>query len=614
MMALSHLSRILLVGLLTQIFIKAAGAQGIAVSATAAWSSQIVAFWGAVLIAVRSSVRGRVMNALASIFCNLRVARRATRIIGAHSRGNWFLHSGWHNGKLRTDIVLICWRSPLDLQRLALQVSMQIEAFAFNEWDVLVLGKQLKGTSVEESTAHWIKSPHHQSLCPSKAKQTGENMFPLNETDIAEGMALLKQTPKIPVADIVQELSQKRNTQATRCTFVSEMYREMDNNQTQPSFAQVFTKVEADESPYQSLKHWTGQYGSNRGASMKSASRMYVVVHITVAAAIGLMGAASGRGLAVWLLAIRPTLQTLGTQNISGDDVILSLISIDKSVFQYETVDGSPLLAGDITSSGLSWWHLGGTLAVPFVELLLICGGWLYGALRVEKFRPSGVVGHGMLWLSTLVWFSLSLRALMSIRLRLSGRMVGLWKTAHCTHIVVGTRSLEVSVDLILNSATYSDSVLGLVATLLRDRSAETDESAAILVAECALRRPETGNLLNNHLVTEILKFQYLGDAVVLKGEPPSAVSVRGAYPWFQTSCCIVLTMLCGCVSVVYAYHGLPAWVKIIAEALLAASAGWFGTLERTAGVPHNRDTSLCFTVATLVASSVWYVGVKDMG
>jgi hypothetical protein len=46
----------------------------------------------------------------------------------------------------------------------------------------------------------------------------------------------------------------------------------------------------------------------------------------------------------------------------------------------------------------------------------------------------------------------------------------------------------------------------------------------------------------------------------------------------------------------------------------LAASAAWYGTLERTAGVPHNRDTSVCFTVATLVASSVWYVGVKDVG
>ncbi|KAL9104736.1 MAG: hypothetical protein Q9163_000348 [Psora crenata] len=598
-MSVPYQFRILLLGFITQILIKTAVAQGVVVTATAAWSSQIVAFWGAILIAVRSSVRGKVTNALSSIYCNLRVARRVMQITGALSRGNWFLHSGWHHG---------------ELQRLALQVSMQIEAFAFNEWEVLVLGKRLKGPPTAESTAHWIKSPHHESLCPSRVKHTGENMFPLNEADIAEGIALLQEMPKRPVADIVQTLSQRCNFQATRCAYVSEMYREMHNNETQASFANVFTKVDGDGSPYQSLEHWTGQYGSNRGSSMKCASRMYVVVHIMVAAAIGLMGAASGRGLAVWLLAIRPALQTLGTEKISGDDTILSLTSTDGSTFQYETGAGSPLLAGDITSSGLSWWYLGGISAVPIIELLVICAGWLYGALRVQKFPPSGVVGHGMLWLSTLVWFSLSVRALMSIRQRLSGRIVGLWRTALFTRMVVGTRSLEVAVDRILNSPIYSNSVLGLVASILCDGSEETDESSAVLVAECALRRPGVGTLLDHHLIADILKFQYLGDSVVLRGEPPTTVNVRATYPWFQTCCCITLTMLCGCVSVIYAYYLLPSWVKMIAEVLLAVSASWFGTLERTAGVPHNMDTTVCFTVATLVASSVWYVGVRDVG
>ncbi|KAL8739265.1 MAG: hypothetical protein Q9190_007866 [Brigantiaea leucoxantha] len=613
MESVTHSLRILSIGILAQIFIRAVAAQGVAVTATAAWSSQIVAFWGAILIAVRSSVRGKVTNAFSSVFCNLRVARRAAQISGALSRGNWFLHSGWHNGKLRTDVALICWRSPAELQRLALQVSMQIEAFAFNEWEVLVLGKQLKNTSTAECTAHWIKSPHHENLSPSKVKATGQNMFPLDETDIADGIALLQEVPKIPVADIVQALSQRCQLPATRCALASEMARELENNELQPSFAHVFTKTDADDSPYQSSSHWTGQFGSNRGSSMKCASRMYVMVHITVAAAIGLMGAASGRGLAVWLLAIRPTLQTLGTQSISGDDVMLSLISIDKGVFQYQTGAGSTFLAGDINSSGLSWWHLGGTLAVPTVELLIICAGWLYGALRVEKFPPSGVVGHGMLWLSTLVWLSLSVRALMSIRQRLSGRMVGLWKTAHFVRIVVGIRSLEVAVDRILQSPDYSNSVLGLVATILRDRSDNIDESEAVLVAECALRRPGTGTLLDSHLAADILKFRYSGDSIISQGEPPTTINVRSAYPWIQTCCCCILTILCGCVSVVYAYCGLPSWVKIIAEVLLAASASWYGTLERTAGVSHNRDTSVCFTVATLVASSVWYVGVRDV-
>ena len=603
-----------LVTLYSQIFYGVVAAQGVAVTATAAWSSQIVAFWGAILIAVRSSVRGKVTSAPSSIFACTRVALRVARITGVLKRGNWFLHSGWHNGKLRTDVVVICWRSPAELRKLALQVSMQIEAFAFNEWEVLVVGKQLNRESTAECTAHWIKSPHHENLCASKSKLDGSNVFPLSEEDLAEGVALLQEMPEKSVSDIVNKLTQKCDLQPSRCTFISEMYRQLENNENQPSFANVFTKVDADDSPYQTLNHWTGPYGSNRGSSMKSASRMYIMVHVTVAVGIGLMGAASGRGLAVWLLAIRPALQTLGAQSVSGDDIILSLISTDKNIFQYETGAGSQLLAGDITCSGLSRWHLGGALGVALLELLLIIAGWLYGALRVKKFPPAGVVGHGMLWLSTLVWLGLSIRALMSIRVRLGGRMVGLWKTALFSRIVVGHRNLEVSVDRILSSPTYSNSVLGLVASILRNRSDRSDEQSAILIAECALRRPATGILLDHHLVSDVLKFEYSGDSVVREGDPPTPITVRSAYPWIQTGSCVVLTMLCGCVSVVYAYYSLPSWVKIVAEVFLAASASWFGILERTAGLPHNRDTSVCFTVATLVASSVWYVGVRDVG
>ena len=49
--------------------------------------------------------------------------------------------------------------------------------------------------------------------------------------------------------------------------------------------------------------------------------------------------------------------------------------------------------------------------------------------------------------------------------------------------------------------------------------------------------------------------------------------------------------MFCGCVTVVYAYCNFPKWVKPVAEVLLAISAMWFSTLERTGGLPHNRDT-----------------------
>lgn len=317
-------------------------AQFVAISSTAAWSSQIIAFWGAILIGVRSCVSGRVVNAVSSISCSIRVTRRAAEVSRALQDGDWVLHSGWKNGRLRTDVAIICWRSQKDLRALALRVAMQTESFA-DDWEVLIVGRELKGSSGRKSSAHWIKSPRCDDLSPCKVKATAENMFPLSADDIAEGLVMLKQTPKVHPDAIAQVLHLKRDTRASRCTAFAEMQREVALTKPQPSFACHFTNVENAETPYLSLSHETGQLGSSRCAKMDCAFRMYVLVHIMVAAAVGLMGAAAGRGLAVWLMVIRPTLQTLGAEGVSGSDSILTLISIDQSIFQYETDAGSSL-------------------------------------------------------------------------------------------------------------------------------------------------------------------------------------------------------------------------------------------------------------------------------
>lgn len=307
-----RLFRLLLLVGAGQLQVQLASAQSVAVSATAAWSSQIVAFWGAILIGVRSSLGGgQVTSAISSVFSSVRVARRAADITTSLWRGDWFLESGWNNGKLRTDVALICWRSPLDLRALALRVSMQIEVFG-DSWEILALGRELKGSQAQESIIQWIKNPRYEGFCTSKVMQTGENMFPLDETDIAEGLNMLKQTTKAHADDIVQALGPKRNTSASRCTSLTEMYGGVDAMKSQTSFSYHFTKAGHAETPYVSLSHETGQYGSSRCSSMQCSFRMYFLVHMMVASAVGLMGAASGRGLAVWLMAIRPTLQTLG--------------------------------------------------------------------------------------------------------------------------------------------------------------------------------------------------------------------------------------------------------------------------------------------------------------
>ena len=84
---------------------------------------------------------------------------------------------------------------------------MQIEAFG-DDWEVLVLGRELKGSQAHDSIVHWIKSPRFEGLCTSKILQTAENMFPLDEADIAEGLDMLKQPLMISLKHLASNVTQ----------------------------------------------------------------------------------------------------------------------------------------------------------------------------------------------------------------------------------------------------------------------------------------------------------------------------------------------------------------------------------------------------------------------
>lgn len=582
-------------------------AQNIAISATAAWSSQIVAFWGAILIGVRASAKSIVTNAFTSFFCAARVARRARRVEAVLTRGNWFLHSGWENGKKRMDVVVVYWTSPADLKRLALSVSMYIEVFA-DQWEVLVVGRSMRSSALSVAgTARWIQSPRHESLCGARSQTTGASVFPLNADTIIEGIGMLK---KNSVSDVIRFLYDHCSTEATRCALRSEI---PTDDGSHPSLGYYFTSIEVNETPYVSLTKGIIQSdaGVERIATPKASITMFILVHLTVSVAVGLMGAASGRGLAVWLMGIRPALLSLGSQNIGGTDALMTLLALDKSVFYYQSGAGSINLAGHVTSYRKSYLSLVLIFIVPLLEVALITAGWLYGALQAQKLSPTGVVGHGMLWLSALVGLSLSVRALQGIKQRLSGRLLGHRQIANHIMLTVAVRDLEISLDRMLNSATYSNSIMAIAISILRE---DHDDGLVALTAESIFGRPEFNASVDEYIVGDILQYRYQGDGIVSRGDPPKPVTPRDIYPWFQTCSCIVLTMLCGCVSVVYAYFNLPMWVKLVTEGLLAVSAMWFSTLERTAGLIHNRDTYVCFMVATLVISSVWYVGVQGLG
>ncbi|KLU91321.1 hypothetical protein MAPG_09842 [Magnaporthiopsis poae ATCC 64411] len=526
-------------------------AQSIAVSSTAAWSSQIVAFWGAILIAVRSSVRGQVTNAISSLWSSARAAARTRRIDSALGRGNWFVHSGWNNGRMRAEIAVVLWRTAEERRRLSRRLALLVEVFG-DAWEVIVLGCRLEqGSDDTEGRIEWIKSPRSPEMSSSRLKETrGPGAFPLGMDDLDQAADALRSGDKVAIETLVQALSRRCDLRGTRCTVHSEM--PPMESEANPSWSRIFTSVDLCESPFLGLSRWTGAFATSRGAAMKLATRMYFAVHVAVSCAIGLMAAAAGRGLAVWLLAVRPTLASLGCQGIQGNNYVGSLLALDKSSWYYETSDGSRRAAADMDSPPMP-----------------------------------------------------------ALRERLSGRLVGIWKTPYFVRLTVG-KSTEVSVDSILQSQTHGGTIIGLVATLARDGCAAGDDR--LFIAKCALRLPETGHALARFLTEEVFQYGYEVDDIVTQGGPPVPVTVGGIYPWIQTGCCIVLTFMCCCVSIVYAYYGLPFWVKPVTEVVTAASATWFGTLERVGGLAHSRDTYVCFMIATLITSSVWYVGVKDVG
>lgn len=151
------------------------------------------------------------------------------------------------------------------------------------------------------------------------------------------------------------------------------------------------------------------------------------------------------------------------------------------------------------------------------------------------------------------------------------------------------------------------DAPFDLIAALLRDSILDN-----LTVVESLLRLPVVAALLEYQVATRILEYQYEGDEVVSRRG--QAVSAKSESPWLQSYCCIVLTMVCSCVSVIYAYYPLPRWVKLVTEVVIATSAIWFNSVDLVGSFMHERETSICFMVATLVISSVWYVGLEGAG
>ncbi|KAF8459302.1 hypothetical protein BDZ91DRAFT_742204 [Kalaharituber pfeilii] len=570
------------------------------------WALFLLGVKAQVLIGARSCPRLIITNAFTSLISHLSLLRRGLKIYQLLLRGDWFLHSGWENGKTRTDVVLICWRENSDLRKLALQVAVQIETVG-GEWEILVLGRKLQqANSGIQAHARWFQSPRCVSFCAARTSENSEPHFPVDAATIAQAVMRL-QMRESPDA-IGDFLYNARDKRPSRCAYFAEVRAELKDEVTPARHITSFAQV-GGELPFASNNLRTGAYGNCREVALRCSPFMYAALHMTITVAVGLMGAASGRGLAIWLIILRPALTSMGMTLFKVADLNLFLLSFNEAVLSYETGQGSPHVAGDMDVYGLPAWRILYSFALNVVELVIVIGGWAYGALRAEKSKPTGLVGHGMLALTVLVGIVLSLRALGGIRKRLLGRLVGTFQTQDYVRYILGT-SVAIPMELVRRSLSISEDIR-LVDTLLQECR---NDKIAITSATDVLRYPSSATSITQHVVTNMIKYHYDGDSILCKGDPPITVSTWTEYTWRSAALCNLLTVACACVSICYAYLQFPNWVKLIVEVTLALSATGYATLERLSNLQHNRDTYLSHMVATMVVSAVWYVGVKDLG
>ncbi|KAI5084906.1 hypothetical protein GOP47_0001075 [Adiantum capillus-veneris] len=605
-------------------------AQNVAVSATAAWSSQIVAFWGAVGIGVRSSTVLQSSNAFTSIFASLTTLWRAKAAMSALRCGEWYLMAPGYNGAaIRLDVVLICWFNPHQLWQACLHVAILAEVVGRQRWLILVVGRQVSTPRIPPA-AYWTQSPRHFDFCTTRfADSMAGTYSPFPDEDRLKAIvqhyyaASLQQgqqngNPNQLIDAIAQLLCDEalmEPKRPTRCAMVTEVPSEVQDSpggigRHVTSYHCLHTSGVAMQ-PYVSVQMDTGSFASNRRFVVISSTLLYCIVHTMVCVAVGLMGAASGRGLAVWLFTPRMVMSKLGAEALAGDDFLLSILGFDRVKFHFQSEAGDVInVAGDaFLPCAASCRHNRSmsillALLLNLVEVALIGSGWLYGSLEVDKFAPRGVVGHGMLWLATIVATGLSFRTLYGVYQRVSGKLIGIFMETRYERRSVG-KDCRIK-NLPMSSSKY----LGFVSDIL----AKTEDDASSMAAGLSLMRHPTFSLeVTQHAALECLHYSYQGDTIVKEGN--KKITTAGEYPWIQICVCVCLTFLCSVFSAVFAYMDvMPRWSKLLAEVLLATSGIWFTVLGRASKLPHNQSTAICHMVATMVASAVWYVGVKDVG
>ncbi|KAJ7222837.1 hypothetical protein B0H12DRAFT_1151067 [Mycena haematopus] len=619
-------------------------AQSTIVSNTAAWSSQIIAFWGAVGLGARLSASQKISNPITALFGLFRILNRTRAILsGLQHSGFVYLSQGFVGGSVRVHIVVICWKNKSDLLRLALRIAMTAEAVARQNWTIVVVGRHLKGQEITQPLSIWTMCPRTAGYSTVRHKLSAHLVPHIEDEDVVS----LIQDPAFSI-DAVANLLGNLPTPATRVALHTEVSSALQNTST---IARHITgwQIPDTSSPYIHIVKHTGSYGASRALKVDTAFLMYMLVHLAVAVAVGLMAAATGRGLAVWLFSSRVVISQIGGASFTGDDCLFTILAFAGIQLNMQTEEDNFLVAGDVLLWSMKIKEVVIALLLNLIEVVVIIGGWVYGSLQAQRFPPTGLVGHGMVWLAFSVSMMLAARAMFGLKERVQARIIGIFEVpgeSFRQHSLHADCTLHIPAVADMNNDKYA--ILSLASDILASASNDT---LALLSALRLLRSPSFATKVEEFAVEKCMAYVYKDDRLVsiktapskeaqprdppkkkkLKKKtvvqdhekqpqpvPPAPTSVpketRGwKYPWRSFAVCIVLIGLSACASTAYAYLPLPRWFKMCVEVVVTVCAVYVSTLDRTSPLPHLQHSYMSFMIAATVVCSVWYVGVEGV-
>ncbi|KAJ7223526.1 hypothetical protein GGX14DRAFT_351631 [Mycena pura] len=574
-------------------------AQSTVVSNTAAWSSQIIAFWGAVGLGTRLSTPQKISNPFTALFGLYRILNRTWTISSTLQKGGFvYLSQGLVGGAVRVHVVVICWKNKEDLTRLALRVAMTAEAIARQNWTIVVVGRQLKGNEITEPFSIWTICPRMAEYSTVRHKLSADLVPHIEDEDI---LSLIRH-PAFgidPVANLLANL----HMPATRVALITEVASALQNTST---IARHVTgwQIPETSSPYIHIIKYTGAYATSRTLKVISAFLLYTQVHLAVSVAVGLMAAATGRGLTVWLFSTRVVISQLGGASYAGDDGLFTILAFSGIQLNMATEEGNFLVAGDVLLWSMRIREVVVVLLLNVLEIVIILGGWVYGSLQAQRFPPTGLVGHGMIWLAFCVSIMLGARAMFGLKERVTARIIGIFEVpgqqSFRQHSLHADCALYIPAVADMNNDKYA--ILSLASEIL---SSTSDDAVALLSALRLLRSPSFATKVEEFAIEKCMAYVYKDDRLQTRG---------WKYPWKSFAVCIVLVGLSACASTTYAYVSLPRWFKLCVEVLVSICAVYVSTLERASPLPHLQHSYMSFMVAATVVCSVWYVGVEGVG